>query len=224
MSEIGEEGRQKVFLQENKILMGFGVAGAGLLLLGGMILFRDQLGRQSSVEIISSGEATSAASTKTIWVDVEGAVVNAGVYELSMDARVNEALTAAGGMNGDADRIWVRRFINLAQRIPDGAKIYIPVMGEAHNNNQLPINQLPISDNVGQTMGVTTGGVMGEQQNGLVNINAASKSELDSLWGIGEKRAEAIISNRPYSNVDELKSKAGIPQNVFDRIKNEVGI
>jgi len=205
-------------------MVGFGVVGAGLLLLGGVTLFRDQLGRQSSVEIISSGEATSAASTKTIWVDVEGAVVNAGVYELSMDARVNEALTAAGGMNGDADRIWVKRFINLAQRIPDGAKIYIPTMGETYNNDQLPINQLPISNNAGQTMGVMTGGLLGEEQNGVVNINTASKSELDSLWGIGEKRAEAIIANRPYSNVEELKEKAGIPANVFDRIKSEVGI
>lgn len=214
----------KSYIEENKVMVGFGVVGAGLLLLGGVTLFRDQLGRQSSVEIISSGEATSAASTKTIWVDVEGAVVNAGVYELSMDARVNEALTAAGGMNGDADRIWVKRFINLAQRIPDGAKIYIPTMGETYNNDQLPINQLPISNNAGQTMGVMTGGLLGEEQNGVVNINTASKSELDSLWGIGEKRAEAIIANRPYSNVEELKEKAGIPANVFDRIKSEVGI
>ena len=118
----------------------------------------------------------------------------------------------------------MKRFINLAQRIPDGAKIYIPTMGEADNNNPISTNntnkyQLPMT-NDGMGMGV----LGAETTTGLVNINTASKSELDSLWGIGEKRAEAIIANRPYSNVEELKAKAGIPANVFDRIKSEVGI
>ena len=45
----------KSYIEENKVMVGFGVVGAGLLLLGGVTLFRDQLGRQSSGEIISSG-------------------------------------------------------------------------------------------------------------------------------------------------------------------------
>jgi len=61
-------------------------------------------------------------------------------------------------------------------------------------------------------------------QGGMININTASASELDSLWGIGESRADSIIANRPYGNVDELESKAGVPSNVMERIKDQVSV
>ena len=87
----------------------------------------------------------------------------------------------------------------MAQELEDGQKVYIPSQGE-------------------------TGEVAGESVKGKININSASVSELDSLWGIGEARAKAIIENRPYASVDDLLDKKVIPANVFEAIKDEIAV
>ena len=143
-------------------------------------------------------------------VDVSGAVERPGVYQLPNSARINDALVAAGGFSQGADRVWVTRYLNLAQVVPDGAKIYIPVSGEDSSK---------VNSSSG---GKVAGAVIGAGQPDLININTATSQELDSLWGIGEVRARDIVSNRPYQNIEELKSKAGIPENVFERIKGQI--
>jgi len=219
--------RIKTYFLENKLQMILSLMGLFLLVMGMGVVLLGQKDSRSSVEVISTDSPSDKVSEgQVVVVDVEGAVERPGVYELSVGARVDDALTAAGGFSEDADRIWVRRFVNLAQEIPDGTKIYIPVEGEAHNNDTSKANnyQLPISnDQGGVVVGTATIG-LGSEAVGKVDINTASASELDALWGIGKKRAEAIISNRPYSSIEELKSRARIPSNVFDRIKEEVAV
>lgn len=56
----------------------------------------------------------------------------------------------------------------------------------------------------------------------LVDINSATKAELDALPGIGSARADAIIKGRPYRGKDELISKKIIPSNAYDGIKDKV--
>ncbi len=56
----------------------------------------------------------------------------------------------------------------------------------------------------------------------LLDINSASKSELDALPGIGTARADAIIKGRPYKGKDELVQKKIIPQSVYDEIKDKI--
>ena len=57
---------------------------------------------------------------------------------------------------------------------------------------------------------------------GKININSASASELDSLPGIGDKRAAAIIKGRPYKTTDELVSKKVLSQGVYNKIKTHI--
>lgn len=217
-SEVSWAEKWREYMKENLIQVGLVGVGFVLLVAGLGVVLIGQVGDDSSVEIIPVGNNEEGVmSNDKIVVDVAGAVETPGVYELSEDSRVNDALTAAGGFAKDADRIWVRRFVNLAQKVPDGAKLYIPTegeAGEAASNSGSP----GISGNVA---GVATIG-LGQETSGKININSASTSELDSLWGIGEKRAADIISNRPYSSVEELLTKAGIPKNVYERIKDEV--
>jgi competence protein ComEA len=59
-------------------------------------------------------------------------------------------------------------------------------------------------------------------QGALVDINSASKEELDKLPGIGSARADAIIKNRPYRAKNELVDKKVIPSNVYEGIKDKV--
>ena len=67
-----------------------------------------------------------------------------------------------------------------------------------------------------------TGSSAGMAKGSLVDLNLASRNELDTLPGVGEARADAIIKNRPYKSKDELITKKVVPQNVYDDIKDKV--
>lgn len=56
----------------------------------------------------------------------------------------------------------------------------------------------------------------------LIDVNSASQGDLEKLWGVGPVRAKAIIAGRPYKGKDELLSKKLVPQNVYDKIKDQI--
>lgn len=196
------------FLRENRILVLVVAVGLALMALGVWQFVKPE---QPSVEIIKADDVGGEDSAK-IFVDVAGAVINPGVYELESGARIGNALVEAGGLSAEADRGWVSRYVNLAAPVVDGAKIYIPIEGE---NTGGSAGSASVGG--GEVAGV---GVQGQG----ININTASASELDALWGIGEARAADIIGNRPYQSIEELMTKAGIPKNVYDRIKDQVSV
>ncbi|OGV89439.1 hypothetical protein A2Z41_00415 [Microgenomates group bacterium RBG_19FT_COMBO_39_10] len=167
----------------------------GLFLVSVGILTTLFLNQQREPEI----EIIAGEEEGMIWVDLAGSVIQPGVYELPSNSRYKDLLARAGGLSANADRAWIEKNLNLAQELEDGQKVYIPSQGE-------------------------TGEVAGESVKGKININSASVSELDSLWGIGEARAKAIIENRPYASVDDLLDKKVIPANVFEAIKDEIAV
>lgn len=185
------------WMRANWVLAGWLVLGLGLSLGGAWWMWRDL--NTTQVEII---EADDGLGTE-IWVDVQGGVVRPGVYSLREGDRVKDALIAAGGLGGQADREVVAKYINLAEKIKDGTKLYIPVLGESEQENRED----------GQVQGLSTG---------RMNINTATKSELDQLWGVGEARAQTIIEGRPYQTVEEVKKV--LPSNVYEQIKDEISV
>lgn len=210
-----EEGERRElgleeFLESNKLTLGFLVLGiiligAGLL---GLKIF-DFTSNQPKVEILGTtegGEWKVEAGTKgretgadKITVEAAGEVMKPGVYEMAAESRINDLLTAAGGLSAEADREWVSKNINLAQKLADGVKIYIPKKGKG----------------VGEIGGV---GNIGEK----ININTASEAELDTLWGVGPTTAKKIIEGRPYLKPEELLQKKIIKSNVWEKIKEEI--
>lgn len=201
MTARGRRSRKKPFdwlgfLEKYKWSVGVGLIGLTLMGVGILSFFSSQ--EKVAVEILPAEEEEEEG---TIWVDIEGAVEKPGIYELEGGSRVNDVLIKAGGLSGAADRDWVEKNVNLAQKLSDGVKIYIPRSGESK-----------------------TGSVAGEGLTGKININTASVSELDTLWGIGPARAGEIVANRPYAAVEELETKAKIPSNVYERIKDEVSL
>ena len=197
-------------LEKYKLQIGIGLVG--LILVGiGVFSVRQQAG-ETTVEILSTQE--NAESVTTIFVDLEGAVQNPGVYELTSDARINDLLIRAGGLSAEADRDWVAKNINLAQKLADGVKIFIPLLRSS------------APPTAGDYEGAQPAAVAGTSANMVekVNVNTASAAQLDTLWGIGEKRAQDIIDNRPYQTIEELGTKAKIPSNVYEWLKDKVTV
>ena len=150
----------------------------------------------------SSEEASgSALGASTLTVDIEGAVAHAGVYTLPSGSRVEDAIIAAGGLASDADEELFAKTFNRAAKITDGAKIYIPGIG---------VDQ--------------TSHIIGDTQNGMVSVNYASASELDTLSGVGPVTAQKIIDNRPYQTLDELVTKKAIGAALYDKLKNNLSL
>ncbi len=189
------------------------LAGIGLLFLfiGTIYIIKSQIAPQEVV--FSSESSASAKLAAKIRIDIEGAVIVPGVYQMSEGERISDALVIAGGLSADADREWVAKNLNRAAKLTDGGKIYIPSAASAASG-QITNDKLQIansSGNPGQLLGVTTG---------KVNINTASQSELESLPGVGPVTAGKIISGRPYQSVEELKSKKAVGNALFEKIKD----
>lgn len=161
----------------------------------------------------AAGDVKSAATEikEKILVDVSGEVKNPGVYTLKSDARLQDALYAAGGFSTDADTDYVSKSLNLASKLTDGLKIYIPKVGEAA--------AAPVQAGIAAAGQISNG-----SQNGFISINTASQSELEALTGIGPVTAQKIVSLRPYSTIDELLSKKAVGQSVFSKIRDQIGL
>jgi len=178
------------------LLVGF----LGYLIISSLPLLNH---RKESVEYLASKDSTDQ---KEVMVDVSGAVVSPGVYKLSGGSRIKDALVAAGGISLEADREYLATEVNQAARLTDGMKIYIPV-----------VKQMKVAE-------VVSGGTALGAKQERININTASASELDGLYGVGLSRAEQIIANRPYLKVDDLLEKKVITKSVLDKIRDKVAV
>lgn len=148
--------------------------------------------------------------TEKIVVHIEGEVVNPGVYELEKDARVFDAIDAAGGLLEKANR----KRINLAKRIVDEEYIYIPNENDEDAEFQ-NTNNLSTITNV-------------NQNTSLININKANITELKTLPGIGDVLANRIIEYRSekgeFKSIEDLKNVSGIGDKKFSDIKDKVTV
>ncbi|TXH01218.1 MAG: hypothetical protein E6P95_02340 [Candidatus Moraniibacteriota bacterium] len=156
-----------------------------------------------------------SAPKPKISVDVEGKVIKPGVYQLDEGARLQDALIASGGLASGADREYVSKKVNLAQKILDGAKIYIPAVGEIEAAQAV----LSSSD---QAEILTTDIAVEDQEEGLINVNTASVESLDTLPKIGPVTAQKIINGRPYGSIEELVSKKVLTQKTFDGLRDMI--
>ena len=157
-----------------------------------------------------TGDASSQ-ETETLFVQVAGAVKSPGVYELAADARVFEAIELAGGLKKNADDAG----LNQAAPLTDGEKIYVYSIGEL---DEAAVN--------GSGESVDNG--FGDSVDGRININTAGLDDLKTLSGIGDAKAQAIISYREsnggFRNVEELTKVDGIGDATFQKLKDYITI
>lgn len=160
---------------------------------------------EPTTPIPAPGGSPSPAA-EPILVDVAGWVRSPGVYEFVPDARVIDAIEAAGGARPGA----LLQTLNLAAPLVDGTQVYVPREGEA-----------PPAPPVGSGSLSGTAGT-------LVNVNTATTVELETLPGIGEVIAQAIVDHRaengPFTTVDQLLDVSGIGDATLEDIRDLVTV
>lgn len=165
-------------------------------------------------------ESVLSATSSRMVVDIAGAVERPGVYETTPGARLKDVLIQAGGLSAEAEREYISRNFNLAKLVIDQEKIYIPSREEIASGvfaePQRTLEYLQPSNNQQSTIN--------NQQSNLININAATLEELDTLTGIGKITAQKIIQNRPYKSIDELVSKKVVNKGMYEKIKGLISI
>lgn len=207
--ELLEQYKSLILKYKYPILIAF----FGLIFFGwGLIQLLGLFGAKEEISFQGGSQSTEANSSsvktvKNLAVDVEGALIKPGVYKLPDNSRVQDGLIAAGGLSGNADREWVEKNLNLALKLTDGAKIYIPKIGEKVQGVS--------NSSTDQSIG---GG------SSLININSASSSDLDTLSGVGPATAQKIIDGRPYNDLQELLNKKVVSSKVFEKIKDKITI
>ncbi len=133
-----------------------------------------------------------------IIIYISGGVVHPGVYHLSPGSRIEQAVTAAGGLTTSADA----GRADLARLLTDGDQVYIPNLGEEVNSSSAAAPSLTIAS---------------------IDVNTATVEDLDSLPGIGTVKAQSIVTYREthgyFTSLDELLNVPGIGASLLEQIK-----
>lgn len=146
-------------------------------------------------------------------VYISGEIKNSGVYDINNGDRLDDLVKRAGGLTEKADI----NSINLAMRLEDQMKIYIPNIDENQNIN---------NDNTNLAIGQVSNDLT-DLQNKKININLASKEELMTLPNIGEKRAQAILDYRQenrFEKIEDIKNVSGIGDKYFEAMKDLITV
>jgi competence protein ComEA len=143
------------------------------------------------LETDNNAYISNAVNSKKIYVEILGQVVNPGVYLIDENVLVIELLNRAGGVTKFADMEYIHKNISLSKFLVNNQKIYIPSNKDGENT--------------------TT-------ENSIININNSSKSEIETLPGIGEITAQKIIDNRPYVELVDLVNRKIISETIYNKI------
>ena len=158
--------------------------------------------------VTTAGLTTEPSEPAVIVVHVAGAVIRPGVVRLPSDSRAEDAVAAAGGVAGDADL----DAVNLAGRLRDGDRLYVPHLGQP-----VPTVVTPVGGSAAGTPGAVAA------PPGPVDLNRATVEQLDALPGVGPSTAAAIVSYRdqhgPFGSVDDLLQVRGIGPAKLDAIR-----
>ena len=158
-------------------------------------------------------EETTTIMPQNCYVDIKGEVLRPGVYEFSCESRIQEVIKKAGGFTEEADETK----INLAQKISDQMQIIVPNL---HSQQEGGVTE----GNSGK--GNLSNTTPSNSKQGTVNINTATLEELQTIKGIGKKKAEAILQYRKehgaFRTKEDLLQVKGIGKKALEAIESQV--
>ena len=158
-------------------------------------------------------EETTTMMPQNCYVDIKGEVLRPGVYEFSCESRIQEVIKKAGGFTEDADETK----INLAQKISDQMQIIVPNLHSKQEGGVTEGNS---------EKGNSSNTTPSNSKQGTVNINTATLEELQTIKGIGKKKAEAILQYRKehgaFRTKEDLLQVKGIGKKALEAIESQV--
>jgi len=185
------------------LIIGLGWVFFGLVLL--------TFSSRNQVELSNSQEQSGSESELgQVMIDVSGAVQKPGVYKLSYGSRVAEAISAAGGLKPEADNQTLIQNLNLAEKVSDGQKIFIPFF-------RAELKTEAVMRTASESEVITT-----NSNSALISLNQASAKELETLPGIGAKKANDLIAGRPYTNLESAQTVAKLSDAQWLEIKSQL--
>lgn len=170
----------------------------------GIGMVRGATGAEVVEPAVSASPPSAAVPQVGVYVHVAGAVREAGLYRLEVGDRVADAVACAGGFAEDA----ARDGVNLARPVADGEQIVVPVAGA----------------DVGAGGAAPAAGA----SDGIVDLNTATREQLDTLPRIGPALADRIIAwrdeNGRFTSVDDLSSIPGFGDKMIEALRDLVRV
>ncbi len=181
---------------------------------------------EENVNVVENKIKVEDSSKNLIYVYVAGEVNNPSVVELEEGQRVADAIEKAGGLT-DSGEI---KNINLAYKLQDGEKLYIPSLDEVIESKENDINIAYITSGINsdenQKNNNAESNLNSNIDNGLININTATQTELETLDGIGPSTAKKIIDyreeNGKFKSIEEIQNVPGIGDAKYAGIKDDI--
>lgn len=158
-------------------------------------------------------DETTTMTPQNCYVDIKGEVLRPGVYEFSCESRMQEVIKKAGGFTEEADETK----INLAQKISDQMQIIVPNLHSKQEGGVTEGNS---------EKGNSSNTSPSNSKQGTININTATLEELQTIKGIGKKKAEAILQYRKehgaFRTKEDLLQVKGIGKKALEAIESQV--
>lgn len=163
-------------------------------------------------------------------VDIKGAVVKPGVYEIERDKRVIDVINLAGGKTKDANT----NYVNLSTKVADEMVIWIYTNQDIEDLNlkQTSVEYMvkecncPVVDNT--TCLYNENNTIEENNDTIININIASTNELMNISGIGESKAKSIVEyrtkNGKFEKIEDIMNVNGIGESLYNKIKEYIKV
>ena len=197
-----------VYIKQNLKTILIALVASILLVCAGIYYINDNSAEEYNIPTQNQNTSEPSSSKESpkedenIVVDVKGAIKNPGVYNTTKNKRIKDIIEEAGGLLEEADTTT----INLSQKLRDQMVVYIPKKGEK----------------------VKTSFTDSSSDKKVININTASKEELQKISGIGKTKAEAIEKYREekgeFKTKEEIMKVKGIGKGTFDKIKEEIEV
>ncbi|HEL0624270.1 TPA: helix-hairpin-helix domain-containing protein [Streptococcus equi subsp. zooepidemicus] len=200
-----------------------GVLSVGLLLVLWIALTGKEKAREESAPFPDHSQVQQSEkpaqleaseqeiAAEDIVVDIKGAVHKEGVYKLAKGSRITDLIELAGGLTDQADK----NAINLAEKLSDEKVIYVAKLGE---------NISVIKGSSAEAQSASAD----HQKSEKVHLNRASLADLQSIPGIGAKRAQDIIDVREslggFKSLEDLRKVSGIGAKTLEKLKHEISL
>ena len=208
----------KRWLMEYKKILSIigGVLAVIVIILVGRVMMASST--KEKVMVTNAVNTTRVEETTTMmpqncYVDIKGEVLHPGVYQFSCESRMQEVIKKAGGFTEEADETK----INLAQKITDQMQMIVPNVNSKQEGGVTEGNS---------EKGNSSNTTPSNSKQGTFNINTATLEELQTIKGIGKKKAESILQYRkehgPFRTKEDLLQVKGIGKKALEAIESQV--